>query len=236
MIKIAVVEDESEQAELICSLLYQYKKNTGIDLVVSSYSDGDEFLDSFSPGAYDILLLDIQMKRIDGLTAAKKSRTLDNRVVIIFITNIVQYAVQGYSVQALDFLVKPIDYKTLSSKMDLAIEQVNRIDAKTVCIKTITGMKVLDLNEIVCVELLARRLMIHTLTESYVCNETLQGIEEKIGDMRFFRCHAAFLVNLDHIKQIDKSMAIVGDRQVPISRHRYRGLLDSLTKYLGKST
>jgi len=233
-IRIAVVEDEPEQVVLICSLLKRYRQDSDNEFSVQTFSDGDEFLDSFAPGAFDVLLMDIQMRRIDGLTTAKKARSLDSRVVIIFITNIIQFAVQGYSVQALDFLVKPIDYATVAAKMNLAIDEVKKKRVVTVCIKTVSGMLVLDLNEIVCVELLARKLMIHTIAASYQCNETLQGIEELLADPRFFRCHAAFLVNLHHVKRVDKSTALVGDHQVPVSRHRYKGLLDSLTTYLGK--
>jgi len=235
-IRIAIVEDEPEQVNLICSLLKQYRQESGYNLSIHTFSDGDEFLDEFSPGAYHILLLDIQMKRIDGLTAARKARSQDGRVIIIFITNIVQYAVQGYSVQALDFLVKPVSFTSLAPKMNLAIDSLKKRESETVQIKTGSGFLVLDLNEITCVELLSRKLFIHTLTEDFQCNETLQGIEEKIADPRFFRCHSAFLVNLRHVKRVDKSIALVGDRQVPISRHRYKGLMDSLTSYLGKGS
>ena len=234
LIRLAVVDDEPLQSERIRSMLDRYSRDSNLDISVRCFSDGDEFLDSVAQGVYDILLLDIQMKRIDGLTAANRARAVDSRVVIIFITNIVQYAVQGYSVKALDFLVKPVDYSTLAAKMDAAIDQVNRQGEVVACIRTTSGVQVLDLNEIVCVELLSRKLIIHTPAESHFCNETLHGIEEKLADPRFFRCHAAFLVNLQHVRQVGKSTALVGSLEVPISRYRYKAFLDSLTRYLGK--
>ncbi len=234
MIKIAVVEDEPDQLGQISNYLKKYETISGNQLLVRTFSDGDELLDDFLPGSYHILLLDVQMKRVDGMTAAKKIRTIDESVVIMFITNIVQYAVKGYSVQALDFIVKPIGYHAFAQKIETAIEQVHRLAKRTVCIKTISGLMIFELDDIVCVEIVSRKLLIHTLKNSYQCNETLQGIEDKLNDDRFYRCHAAFLVNLQHIHQIDKSNILVANKQVPKSRYRHKGLLDALTKYLGK--
>jgi DNA-binding LytR/AlgR family response regulator len=151
----------------------------------------------------------------------------------MFITNIVQFAVKGYSVQAMDFIVKPIDYSAFANKLEAAIKTVLKRSTVTARIKTLSGLMLFDLDEIVCVEIISRKLFIHTRSKSYQCNETLQGIEEKLKDERFYRCHAAYLVNLQHVHQIDKTNAIVANRQVPISRHRLKGLMDALTKYLG---
>lgn len=233
MINIAVVDDEPKELDQICIYAKKYEDISSNKLSVHTFTDGDELLEEFIPGGFDILLLDIQMKRIDGITTAKKIRTLDENVVIIFITNIVQYAVQGYSVHALDFIVKPIDYTAFSNKIDLAIQHVHKQAATTVWIKMLSGLVLVKLDEIICVEIISRKLFIHTLGKSYQCNETLQGIEEKINDGRFYRCHAAYLVNLQHVHQIGKSTAIIAKRQVPISRHRYKGFVDALTKFLG---
>lgn len=174
------------------------------------------------------------MKRIDGITAAKIIRGLDENVIIIFITNIVQYAVKGYSVQALDFIIKPIDYDAFVQKLEMALRKVHKNQAETVCIKLLSGLSIFKLDDIVCIEIVSRRLFIHTIDKSFQCNETLQGIEEKLNDERFYRCHAAYLVNLQHVRQVYSSDMIVAKRRVPVSRHRLKGLMDALTKYLGK--
>lgn len=234
MITVAIVEDERQQMEQLCSFARKYQAVSGNALSLHTYTDGDELLDDFRPGKFDILLLDIQMKRIDGMTAAKKIRAQDENVIIMFITNIVQYAVKGYSVQALDFIVKPIDYDAFAQKLEMAIAQVHKRDTATVVIKLLSGVTIFKLDEIACVEIVSRKLFIHTLDNTFQCNETLQGIEEKLNDERFYRCHAAYLVNLQHVRQIDSSDLLVGRSQVPVSRHRHKGLMDALTKYLGK--
>lgn len=231
---MAIVEDELDQLEQLCSYARKYQAVSGNELSVRTYTDGDELIDDFRPGKFNILLMDIQMKRIDGMTAAKKVRAHDENVIIMFITNIVQYAVKGYSVQALDFIVKPIDYDAFAQKLDLAICQVHKRDTTTVCIKLLSGFSIFKLDEILCVEIISRKLFIHTIDNSYQCNETLQGIEEKLHDERFYRCHVAYLVNLQHVRQIENSDLLIANRRLPISRHRHKGLMDALTKYLGK--
>jgi len=178
--------------------------------------------------------MDIQMKRIDGMTAAEKIRALDEHVVIIFITNIVQYAVKGYSVRAFDFIVKPIDYDAFVNKLEPAITHIQKQETATVCLKLVSGFTVFKLDEIVCIELISRKLFIHTLDNSYQCNDTLQGIEEALNDGRFYRCHASFLVNLQHVKKINSKDLLTRDKRIPISRQRHKGLLDALAKYLRK--
>jgi len=234
VIRIAIVEDEPEQIDRICSYTCDFMQKTGDELEIHTFSDGDEILEAYQPGCFDILLLDIQMKRMDGVTAARRIRALDEHVVIIFITNIAQYAVQGYSVQALDFIVKPIEYDSFEKKLSTALQHVYRQSESTICIKSIDGILLLKLEDIVCVEIISRKLFIHTKQKAYQCNETLQGIEDKLNDGRFYRCHAAYLVNLQHIHQITRLVAVTTHIDIPISRHRYKGLMDALTSYLGR--
>ena len=234
MISIAIVEDEQQQKEQLCDFVNQYQTVAGVKLAVQTYTDGDELLEDFRPGKFDILLMDIQMKRMDGLTAAEKIRAQDETVIIMFITNIVQYAVKGYSVQAFDFIVKPVDYDAFTKKLEMAICRVHKQETTTVCIKLVSGFKVFELDEIVGVEIISRKLFIHTINNTYQCNGTLQWIEETLNDERFYRCHAGYLVNLQHVKKINSRDLLAGKERIPISRHRRKGLLDALARHLSQ--
>ncbi|MBN1316160.1 MAG: response regulator transcription factor [Anaerolineales bacterium] len=232
MISIAIVEDEQQQIEQLSGFLNRYQTAAGRKLSIQTYTDGDELLYEFRPGKFDILLMDIQMKRVDGMTAAQKIRARDKAVIIIFITNIVQYAVKGYSVQAFDFIVKPIDYDAFAEKLEMAISRVHKQETTTVCLKLVSGFNIFNLDEIVCIEIISRKLFIHTIDNTYQCNGTLQGIEEALNDERFYRCHAGCLVNLQHVKKIESVDLLAGEKRIPVSRHRRKGLLDALAKYL----
>jgi len=233
MIRIAIVEDEAEQRQGILNFAASYAKDYERTVCTYSYDDGDCLLDDYAPGKFDILLLDIQMKRMNGMEAAERIRKLDQKVIILFITNMAQYAIQGYGVQAMDFIVKPLFYESFAKKLDRAVEKVLSQNRDLLRIRSLEGMLQLDKNEITCVELVSRKLYIHTREHSYPCNETMQGIEEQLADPGFFRCHAGYLVNLSYIKKIDRSSALLTDREIPISKHRRRDLLDALTNYMG---
>lgn len=109
MIRIAIVEDEEDYVNQLTKYLQDYQKNSNEEIDVTVYRDGDEITSKYK-SQYDIILMDIQMKFVDGMTAAEEIRNIDSKVIIIFITNMTQYAIQGYKVGALDYILKPISF------------------------------------------------------------------------------------------------------------------------------
>lgn len=107
MIRIAVVEDEDRYADQIQTYLCRYSKEKHIETAVTLFSDGDEIVEKYK-GTFDIILMDIMMTFVDGMTAAEEIRRRDEFVTIIFITNMVNYAIKGYQAGALDYILKPM--------------------------------------------------------------------------------------------------------------------------------
>ena len=108
MIRIAVVEDEELYAEQLQNYISKYAEERKKQIKVTWFQDGEDIVSGYK-GEYDIILLDIQMRFMDGMTAAEKIRELDSEVVLMFITNMIQYAVRGYEVDAMDYVVKPVE-------------------------------------------------------------------------------------------------------------------------------
>ena len=120
MFKVAIVEDSIKDFTLLKSYLEQYEKENNIEFNIQCFENGIRFLDKFSAN-YDIIFMDIDMPYMNGLEVSKKIREIDKTVVLIFVTNLSQYAVNGYEVEALDYIVKPISYFNFSIKSCWAV-------------------------------------------------------------------------------------------------------------------
>ena len=116
MARIAIVEDDPQEAAKLRGYAERYAAESGKPLEITLFSDGEDIVTDYRP-EYDIIFLDIQMKRLDGMSAAERIRLLDADVVLIFVTNMAQYAIRGYAVDALDFLLKPVPYFAFSQEM-----------------------------------------------------------------------------------------------------------------------
>lgn len=123
MISVCIVEDDLEQANLLKNYIERYGATRKEQFAIAYLPDGIDLVDDYN-GQFDIILLDIQMKHIDGMAAAEKIRKVDSDVIIIFITSTVQYAVQGYAVDALGYVLKPVPYTQFEQLFDKASSRV----------------------------------------------------------------------------------------------------------------
>lgn len=140
MLRVAIVEDEAECREVLRDMISRYAEEQQKQIRVQEFSDGSELVDNYKPD-YDILLLDIEMPHLDGMKAAEKIRETDQDVVIVFITNMAQYAIKGYEVNALDFIIKPVNYSTFSMRFTRAIGRVKNREGRRVCLYLPDGPK-----------------------------------------------------------------------------------------------
>lgn len=231
MIRVAIVEDEPEQADVLRGMIERFSRESGTQLDVSVFSDGKDFVQSGE--RFDISFLDIQMEHMDGMSAAQKIRETNSEMVIIFVTNLAEYAIEGYSVSAMTFLLKPLRYEVLRMAAERALALVSKNPEKALTVKTDKGTIKIKPAQLYYVEIDNRRLALHTANGTYYCTETMQKMEEQLDPERFFRCHVAFLVNLDHVAGIDKSGAVVAGDRVLVSKYRKKKFLNALTRYVG---
>ena len=139
MIRIAIVEDEESYISVLKEYLERYKEESGEQIEVTVYHDGDEIA-AFYRAQFDIILMDIEMKFIDGMTAAEEIRKVDSSVSILFITNAPQYAIRGYEVGALDYILKPVSYFTFSQKLGRAVSKLKKRSRKWITIPVKGGV------------------------------------------------------------------------------------------------
>ncbi|AFS77878.1 LytTr family DNA-binding response regulator [Gottschalkia acidurici 9a] len=225
MIKIVICEDEKEQQELLRLYIVQIFEGLYVEYNLEIFNSGEELLESYPKGT-DVLLLDIQMEQINGIDTARKIRELDDKVEIIFITSLIEYALEGYEVRAYRYLIKPIKYDDLKNNIINCIKEID-IKNKYIIINEQGNRIKLDINEITYTEVQKENLTIHTLDQIYKIKGTMNNIEKEINCCRFFRCHKSYLINLEYIKSIKQYVAILENKEeVPISRYRFKATKD----------
>jgi DNA-binding LytR/AlgR family response regulator len=199
---------------------------------IVTFSDGDEIVENYK-AEYDIILLDIEMKFMDGMTAAEHIRKVDPEVVIIFITNMAQYAIKGYTVNATDYVLKPVSYFAFSQRLDKVVSRLDKRVKKYLAIGVKGGTVKLYISDICYIESQGHRLIFHTKTEEHVMFGTMKEIEEKLSDRDFYRCNKGSLLNLEHVDGVQDGVVVVNGEKIVISRGRKKEFMEALTNYLG---
>lgn len=173
------------------------------------------------------------MPKVNGMDAAEKIREADENVVLMFITNMAQYAIRGYSVGALDFVMKPITYYTFSMKIKRALKRVQKKELPFILLHLQDGVKKLEARQIYYVEIQNRQLYYHTDEGEFVVRASLQSAESSLPSAVFAKCNHWYLVNLMHVTGVRKNTASVGPFELEISRRNRSAFLEALTKYMG---
>ena len=232
MIRVAVAEDMAFEREALLRHLNRYAQERGEELACTAFENGEALLRGYGEG-FDLLLLDVAMPRVDGLTAARRIRRQDEKVVILFITSMVQYAVQGYSVDALDFLVKPVGYTGLRLRLDRALARIAQRRPRCIQVRSASGLCSVPVSGIRYVETCSHRIVIHTGDAELLTDMTMKQIESELARQPFFRCHTSYLVNFRYVDRIQGNDIDVDGHRLSISRYRRRELMDAWTAYLG---
>ena len=233
MINIAVVEDEAAAQVNITEYIKRYFSENNKNFKLHVFSDGDEVLDGYK-AVYDIIFLDIQMRRLDGLKTAKLIRELDEDVLIIFITNMIDYAVKGYSVNALDFMVKPVNYFSMEQQLIKAVNILTKKKRRYVTIPTGKGLSRLDASVITYIESYSHKLIIHSEKGEFPLNETMRNMELLFADYGFYRCNNSYLVNLNFTERVENNIVFVAGNKLIISRPKRKAFMEALVKYIGE--
>lgn len=230
MIKIAIVEDEKESAELLKGHIDRYCKENDEEAQVVCFSDGIDIVSEYTSG-FDVILLDIVMKHMKGMQTAEYIRKIDDKVMIIFITSQAQYAVDGYSVNALSYLLKPVDYFAFSRELKRCFDKIKSERDYYVSFFTENGMDRIEVGKITYIESRGHIMIVHTVKKLFSVYQTMKNIETMLPADRFVRCNNCYLVNLAYVEGMHGDYCIVAGEELKISRPKRKSFIDSLTVY-----
>lgn len=232
MIRIAIADDDPKEISILKEFYQDLGKEIHEKLHVISFTSGIELLNTYDY-SYDLICLDIDMPEKNGIQIAKEIRKLDHQVLMIFVTNMAQMAIKGYEVQALDFIVKPINYYSFAMKIRNAINMIHIQESKNLVIGTPTGMQKISTDELYYVEVQGHYLYFHTISGVFKQKGALKKLENELVGLPFKRCNQCYLINLKHVDCVDKDEIKIGGDWLRISRPQKKEFLQSLANYMG---
>lgn len=232
MIQVALAEDDSKYSKLLIEYLHRFETEYHVQFEIAVFADGARLMEDFRK-QYDLILLDIEMPIMDGMTTAQKIRELDSDVMILFITNMAQYAIRGYEVDAMDYILKPLNYFFFSQRLNRAIGRLAKKTTRYLFLPLKGGKKKLSAEDIYYVESQAHNLIFHTKEGDFTITGSMKDIEEKLQDLPFSRCNKGYLVALAHVDGVEEGCAVVQGHRLLISRGRKKEFMEELTNFIG---
>lgn len=234
IISIAICDDEEIHRKNLCHYLSLVLKNKSYKVL--EFCSGEDLIENY-PSSIDILLLDVQMTGINGLDTAREIRKFDTNVNIIFTTAIIDFIQQGYEVKAFRYLLKPINYDEFSRNLLECINEIEESNENYLTIKENDSSEIIrvPINNILYVETYSRHILIHTDTKTYKTRESINNIEEYLGNIYFYRCHRSYLININKVKSIKQNSVIIKEDEILVSRYKMKGLKLKITNELGKT-
>ena len=227
--RIAVCDDEELFRIEFKSVLDKVLINAEYD--IDTFSGGSSLYEAFLKNPFDLVFLDIEMPGIDGITLAKRLRAVSENVQIVFLTSHIEYALEGYEVNALRYLVKPVDMNKLSEVLKYIQDKKN--NSRQIMIKQEGEDIVIDISDVIYIESLDKNVRIVTSKSEYITRYNISDYEEELKNSGFLRIHRGYLISLSKVKKIVKNDVVMdGDISLPVSRSNIKALKDALYAYV----
>lgn len=233
LIKTIILEDEKEQSDQTIAFLNQYASETKkCSFDIRSFAAPMEFLSTYKHDV-DLLFLDIRMPGMTGMDVAKEIRSKDPEVMIIFITSLTQYAVEGYSVSAEDYILKPLSYPEFKLKMNRALSRIQVKSGKVLMFVDKEGISKISANNIMYIETNLHRLIFHDNEGfTHVRHQSMKECEDELKESDFIRINSSYLVNLHYASKIvDGDMVLNDQTKLKISRPRMNDVSELFARF-----
>ncbi len=233
MINIALVDDDRAVTEQMSKHLARFAAENGVELNTESFDNAVDFLEQ--EHRFSAVFMDIEMPCFDGMSASQKLREADKDILLVFVTNSPHYAIEGYSVDAVDYILKPVQYSRLSSITKKLLRMMNQLGTESVIIKQHGVSRKILLSRIKYVEIREHLLFYYTEDGRIETWGTLKEVESGLGRFAFARCNYNTIINMRYVKGFGKSSVELTDGTViAVSRNRKKEIMEKLNKYMGR--
>ena len=216
--RIAIVDDNQVDVEYVHSILNTWARERQAGVQVQRFTSAESFLFRYAEDKeWDILLLDIEMGAMDGVSLAKKIRQDNETVQIVFITGFADYISEGYEVSALHYLMKPVKQEKMFAVLDRAVAATQKTE-RVILLPVGGEMLRLPVGQVPYVEAFSHAVAIITGTDTIQVKMPISEIEKLLGN-GFVRCHRSYLVGLKHIARLSRTEVILDSGKIlPLSR------------------
>jgi len=229
MINIGIIEDNPDDQKILNDLLEKYSTAEKCLININSYSSGEAFLKE-KDMKFDLLFMDMELGGINGIDTSRKIREKDTDVIIVIVTSLMQYAIQGYSVRASDYLLKPLEYNRFSEKMNEFLKLIQK-KRKYIVVRTENGMANIKIEQIAYMEVFGHQLYIIYDNKRERIYSTLAKMEEELSQYGFAKCNKCYLVNLAMVEGIYGDDVQVTGNMLKISRREKTDFIQKLTRF-----
>lgn len=230
MLNFCIVEDDAVHMNHLKECLARFCSENGYEYKIDGFGDGLDFLSSYKP-IYDAVFLDIQLPNIDGMETARRLRLTDAIVPVIFVTNLLKYAIHGYQVGAFDYIVKPIDYFDFSVRMKKFLLRLPKNDRKIVLTFGNT-MQCVSVRDIIYVEVTGHNIRYRMVGEDISVHGSLSAAAQELPPEMFCKCNNGTIVNLNFVQTVVKDSVSVAGEWLPISRHKKKEFVSAVTRFI----
>lgn len=233
MVRIAIVEDNKRDYEALNELLQRYRAEKDQLFDIKSFSNAVDFISDYSYD-FDLIFMDIMMPGLSGMDAAKELRKFDEGVTLIFITNMPQFAIEGYNVNASFYLLKPLSYQDLSDKLDRALARIAKESSGGfLLLKPSFEKRKVFMKDIKYVEVFAHDVIFHLFQDDVHVRGTLSEYEKSLDPRRFCRVNSCYIVNLTYVTAVKGTSVYIGDIELKMSYARKKALMEALAGFAG---
>jgi DNA-binding LytR/AlgR family response regulator len=229
--RIAICEDEDKYAEQLIEYINEWAKDKNIFAEIFTHINAERFLYEWEESEdYDMIFLDIKMGRMTGMELAKIIRKTNNNVAIVFISNMKEYVIKGYSVAAMQFLLKPVKKEDCFACLS-KVYKSSRVKKYYLLDDSEKTFKIPH-EDIIYVEMFSHNAAMATLKQEYSFRKTLTRILEELNDDLFIKCHKSYIINIRHVEAVSKTFAFMSNgAEVPLSKNIAREINERFIKY-----